>query len=78
MITRSSLILVAALVGLSPALTIGTGPARAVDDCDFEFTRTVPTVLGAQITGSGWAACADVPPDSPMRAVRSCSGVETL
>lgn len=64
MITRSSLILVAALVGLSPALTIGTGPARAVDDCDFEFTRTVPTVLGAQITGSGWAACADVPPDS--------------
>lgn len=62
--TQFSLVLVAVFIGLSPALTVGAGSAHAANDCDFEFTRSVPTVLGAQITGSGWAACADVPPDT--------------
>lgn len=59
------MIAVAVLVGIAPAATVGTGPAHAVADCDFEFTYSRPTVLpyAQQIQGSGWTACADVPPD---------------
>ncbi len=61
--TRFGLVLAAALVGLSPALTVGTGPARAVNDCDFEFATSNPDVYKPQITGRGLAGC-DAPPDS--------------
>lgn len=60
--TRIGLVLIAALVGVGPALTVGTGTAHAVNDCDFEFSPSTPTVLSPQITGEGVAAC-DVPPD---------------
>ena len=59
---RFILVLAAALAGLSPTLTVGTGPAHAAKDCDFEFNPERPTVIGAQITGHGVAAC-DIPPD---------------
>ncbi|WP_040833707.1 hypothetical protein [Nocardia brevicatena] len=61
-IARFGLISAAVLIGMSPAATVGTGTARAALSCDFEFTRSVPTVLPPQITGDGIAAC-DVPPD---------------
>lgn len=61
--TRFGLVLVAALVGVSPTLTVGTGPARAVNDCDFIFPTNHPDVRSPQITGRGLAGC-DTPPDS--------------
>jgi len=60
---RLGFVLAAALVGLSPSLTVGTGPARAVNDCDFEFATSNPDVYKPQITGRGLAGC-DTPPDS--------------
>lgn len=60
--TKIGLVSAAVLIGMRPAVTVGTGMAHAALSCDFEFTRSVPTVLSPQITGDGIAAC-DVPPD---------------
>lgn len=59
---RLALIVVAALIGVGPALTVGAGPAHATKDCDFEFSPSTPSVYLPQILGEGVAAC-DVPPD---------------
>ena len=61
--TRLGLIMVAALVSVVPALTVGTGPAHATNDCNFIFSTNRPDVRSPEITGRGLAGC-DVPPDS--------------